>query len=135
MLARISHHPSAAAANLQQFAAFAHIGLLDVAPVRAPRSSSRRHRISLQLSGLATRAAEICELGVIDRKCKDVGDVSGAAGNHDEPIDTECDSRALGETVFEGGQQPLIDRDRGQSQVLSLPDICIEPVPLLYRVG
>jgi len=54
-LARISHQLSAAAGNLQQSAAFARLGVLDVPQVRAPRPSGRKHHISQHLSGLATK--------------------------------------------------------------------------------
>jgi len=58
VLTCISHQLSAAAVNLQQSAAFAPIGVLDVPQVRAPRPSGRKLRISLQLPGLATKAGE-----------------------------------------------------------------------------
>ncbi len=62
-LACISHQLSAVAGDLQQSAAFARLGVLDVPQVRAPRPSGRKHHISLQLPGLSTKAGEICRLG------------------------------------------------------------------------
>jgi len=48
--------------------AFASIGVLDVPQVRAPRPSGRKHHISQQLSGLATKAGEICRLTPISTR-------------------------------------------------------------------
>ncbi len=61
-LARISHQLPVATGNLQQSAALAPIGLLDVPSSTPPRPSGRKHHISQQLSGLATKAGEICGL-------------------------------------------------------------------------
>ncbi|WP_018955097.1 thioredoxin domain-containing protein [Thioalkalivibrio sulfidiphilus] len=62
-LARISHHPSTAAADLLAVTGRAHFSRLDVvsatpAPSSAPRAPSQRH-----LDALATNGGEICGLG------------------------------------------------------------------------
>ena len=62
VLARFSHQLSAAAGDLQQSAASAPVGLLDVPSSTTPRPSGRSHHISKQLSGLATKAGEISGL-------------------------------------------------------------------------
>ena len=64
VLSCISHRVPAAAANLQRFAAFAPIGLLDVPSSTTARPSGRKHLISLQLSALATKPGEICRLEI-----------------------------------------------------------------------
>ncbi|WP_018953261.1 adenosylcobalamin-dependent ribonucleoside-diphosphate reductase [Thioalkalivibrio sulfidiphilus] len=63
ILARISHHPSTAAADLLAVTGRAHFSRLDVvsatpAPSSVPRAPSQRH-----LDALATNGGEICGLG------------------------------------------------------------------------
>jgi len=63
-IARISHQLSAAAGDLLQSAVFALIRLLDVLLSTTPRPSGRKPHISQQLSDLAPKPGEICELDV-----------------------------------------------------------------------
>jgi two-component system chemotaxis sensor kinase CheA len=62
-LARIPHQLSTAAADLPQSAAFARIGLLDGLSSTTAQPSGRKHHISQQLAGLATKPGEVCGLG------------------------------------------------------------------------
>ena len=56
----MSHHLATAVRDMQQSAAFAPVGLLHVPLCTRPRPSGRKHHTSQQLSGLATKAGEIC---------------------------------------------------------------------------
>lgn len=61
--------------------------------------------------------------------------MAAAGGEHDEPVNAERDSRAVRQTVFEGCEQPLIDRDSGQIVAFSFANIGLESSPLLPGIN
>jgi hypothetical protein len=71
----------------------------------------------------------------IDWKRQDIRDVAGSGGQHDEPVDSQRDSGAFWEAVFEGGQEMHVDRRLGQPGEPSGLDVGLEPPSLLGGVG
>ena len=61
-LTRNIHEVSTLANDAPHPAVFAHLGVLDVLRVRAPRPSGRKPHWAHHLAGLATKPGEICRL-------------------------------------------------------------------------
>ncbi len=65
LLARISHHLTAAALDMPQSASFSPLGVLDAPSSAPPRSSSRKRHCARHLADLARKPGEICRLGLV----------------------------------------------------------------------
>jgi len=71
----------------------------------------------------------------INRKGQHVRDVSSPRRQHRQPVNPQSHPCALRKTIFQSGQQPLVDRHLGKMRASPRFEVGLKPLTLDGRVG